>query len=531
MTADRSELPSLLDGCPQVRRLVLSRAHIGESLSSGLIESKPVFRRGGLLINAFHLSVGQVVTTCLSMVLSAAVARTLGAAEFGLLYLLTSIATFAYVVVDWGHGPYVTREVALRPHRSGDIMGSMFALRTGMAALVGVLAVAFTAMIGYDLRTRLLAGLLIMCWLPMSSGLAYGWVFRARERMEYDALIQVVLKFTTLVISLACLALGGRLVGLINVYAVAGTITLVVAVALYKQLGFPPLHVSSNTVRELLRDGAPLMSVSLAVAVQSYIDANILHALVPQSVLGWYAAAWVIGGTLLAPATITASAVYPRLAQAAADPDQFREVLQTTFKPLLLLATLGAVGTYLFADFAIATVYGEQMFGPAADILKWLAPALMLIYIDTLFSYAIIAAGMAGQLAKAKFVAVILTTGIEIILVLWFQSRFSNGGIGIVLGMFGGELMMLAVAVKMIRHVLKGAMLIDFLRGLVSGAATIILMRFVEPITPVFLIPLCVLTFLAFSGIVGLVRRSDIETMVTMLISRKRLDPGNRTEP
>ena len=236
--------------------------------------------------------------------------------------------------------------------------------------------------------------------------------------------------------------------------------------------------------RELVRDGAPLMSLSVAVAVQSYLDANILHALVPQQVLGWYTAAWVIGGTLIAPATIMGAAMFPRLARAASDPDEFRRALHTMIRLLLPLAVLGAVGTYLFADFAVGFLYSEEKFGPAADVLKAFAPALMLIYIDLLFAHAIIAAGKAGQLAKAKIVAVIATTGLGLVLVSWFEANFGNGGIGIVLAMACGELIMVGVAMKMIRHVLERAMVVDAFRGLLSGASTILLMRQIPGVTP-----------------------------------------------
>jgi O-antigen/teichoic acid export membrane protein len=462
------------------------------------------------------------------MVLSAAVARTLGASEFGLLYLLNSIANFAYVFVDWGHGPYVTREVALRPHRSGDMMGSVLAVRAGTATVMCALAVGVTWLFGYDLRTRTLAGVLILALMPQYLALSYGWVFRARERMEYDALIQVVLKFSTLMLALACLALGGRLVALIVIYSAGGSLTLVVAMTLYRRLGFPPLHVSRNTARELLRDGAPLMAISLAIAAQSYIDANILYALVPQTVLGWYAAAWTIAGTLVAPASIVGAAMYPRLARASADPADFRHALRTAFRPLLLLAVLGAVGTYLFADVAIGLVYGEQKFGPAADILRAFAPALMVIYVDMLFGYAIVSAGKAGQLAKAKVVAVIVTTLLEWLLISWFQARFANGGIGIVLAMACGELVMVGAAVVLIRHLLEGAMLVDVLRALAGGAATIALFRALPAITPFIGIPLCVLTFIALCGVVGLVRRADVEVLLAMFGRRSQLAPENK---
>ena len=46
---------------------------------------------------------GQVATTALAILLSAAIARVLGPSEFGVLYLITTVGMFAYVFVDWGH--------------------------------------------------------------------------------------------------------------------------------------------------------------------------------------------------------------------------------------------------------------------------------------------------------------------------------------------------------------------------------------------------------------------------------------------
>src|SRR6185436_19436936 len=122
--------------------------------------------RRGMVRNVFHLGVGQVATTALTIFLSAAVARTLGAADFGLFYLLISIATFTYVFVDWGHGPYIIREVARHPQRSGELLGSAFVVRGAMVLGMCILAVAGTWLLGYDTRTRVLTGVLIVAWLP-----------------------------------------------------------------------------------------------------------------------------------------------------------------------------------------------------------------------------------------------------------------------------------------------------------------------------------------------------------------------------
>jgi O-antigen/teichoic acid export membrane protein len=111
--------------------------------------------------NVVHLGLGQVATIILTVLLSAAIARTLGAADFGLLFLLTSVATFAYVFVDWGHGLYIPREVALRPDRAGDLLGSVLALRTVTALIMCVVTMPITWVIGYDRPTRGLVGITI----------------------------------------------------------------------------------------------------------------------------------------------------------------------------------------------------------------------------------------------------------------------------------------------------------------------------------------------------------------------------------
>jgi O-antigen/teichoic acid export membrane protein len=478
---------------------------------------------GRMVRNAFHLGLGQIATTALTMVVSATIARTLGAADFGLLYLLTSIATFSYVFVDWGHGPYLIREVARHPERSGELLGSVLAVRAVTAVVVGAAAVFITSLLGYDVRTRVLTALLIAAWLPMYIALSYAWVFRGRERMDFDALISVVLKFATLITLLIFLWLGGRLVAIFFVSTGAGVITWILAMSLYRRLGLPPLRVTRCTARELIRNGASMLAIALVVAVQPYIDANILYKLAPRGVVGWYAAAWVIAGTLVAPASILGAAMYPRLSKTSGEQKEFRQALRRAFRPLVLVAVLGAVGTFLFADVAIGVVYSKQQFGPAGVILRVFAPVLVLIYIDMFLGHAILAAGKAGRLAAAKVAAVLVTTGVELVLVPWCQARFENGGLGIMLAMTAGELVMVTAAVRLIREVVDRSMFLDLLRALVAGTATIVIMRTLLPVSSFVGIPVSVLVFLAVSVGVGLLSRSDFDLLAMSFRRSSRL--------
>jgi O-antigen/teichoic acid export membrane protein len=483
-----------------------------------------------MLRNVVHLGLGQIATTVLTILLSAAIARTLGAADFGLLYLLTSVATFAYVFVDWGHGLYIPREVARRPERTGDLLGSVLVVRAAMALLMCVPTVAITWLLGYDLRTRALAMVTILAWLPVYLGLSYAWVFRGRERMDCDATINVVLKFSGLIASLACLALGGRVLGLVLVSLVSGSITFVVANVLYRRLRLPPLTVTLATARELLRDGAAMLAFLLAIAAQPYIDANMLYKFAPRGVVGWYAAAWNIAGTLVAPAAILAATMYPRLSKEAADKEGFKRALRLAFRPLLLVALLGAVGAFLYADVAIGIIYSKRQFAPAAAILRAFAPALLLLYVDMMFGQAIMAMGRAGLLAWVKLASVLVTTALEFALIPWSQARYANGGIGLMLALAGGELLMVVAALVILRDAINKGMLVDLLRGLLVGIGTIVLMRFLPVVPWLIGIPVCVGAFVVFCVLAGLLNRADLRLLAATITKRNPARSGVATE-
>lgn len=479
--------------------------------------------RSGTVRNAFHLGLGQVATTLLTILLSATLARTLGAADFGLLYILMASATFAYVLVDWGHGSLIIRETARHPDRSGNLLGSALAARTVGALLACPAVIAATWLLGYDLRTQLLAGALVLGWLPQYLGLSFGWVFRGYERMDRDALLNVLHKLATLITSIICLALGGHVSGLVFAWLVAGCMTLATGIFMYRHLQLPKISATMSTARELLRDGAPLLAMSLAIAIEPFFNANILYKMASPEVVGWYGAAWNIAGTLVAPATILSATMYPRLSTVAGNADEFKRAFVASLRPLLLIAVLGAVGIHLFADVPVGLIYSMKKFGPAADILRAFAPVLLLMFIDMFLTTAILAAGKGGRLALAKVASVIVTTGLVFILVPLCQTRLGNGGLGVMYAMTIGELLMLIAAGALIREAIDGRTLGNVCRTLIAGAATVLLIQVLPPISPFLTIPLCLLAFAGLSLLVGAVTRADVEMLLAPL--RKKRSP------
>jgi len=468
-------------------------------------------RRRSLVRNFLHLGLGQATTTVLTIVLSAVMARVLSPADFGLAFLLTSIATFAFVVIDWGHGPLVVREIARNPERTGNLFGSAVAVRVAVTLVACPVVIGATWLLGYDMFTRLLAGAVVLGSLPQYLALSFGWTFRAHERMDREAQINVAFKLAAVALSFTWLALGGRMPGLLFTWSVAGCLTLMVSIAIYRNLHLPKLSMSMSTVRELMHDGAPIFAMTLAVAIEPAINANILYKMSSPEVVGWYGAAWTIAGTLIAPATVLGTAIYPRLSAAAGDPAEFKRNFDMSLRPLFLLAVLGAVGTYLFAEVPVGIIFGLPKFAPTADTLRAFALVLLLMYVDVFLSMAILAIGRAGRLALVKIISVAIATALAFILVPLCQARFGNGGVGVMYAMAAGELFAFIASWIVIRDHVDGRAVGDMARGLLAGAATLLLFELLPALTPFLAIPMCVMVFGGLSWVSGAIKQADIQ--------------------
>src|SRR5262245_25576628 len=88
--------------------------------------------------NIFFLLAGQVVSSVLSLILTAVLGRWLGVEDFGIYYLLVAFSTFAYVLVDWGQSAYLIRESARRHEDDGKLLGGALVFRA-VAAFVAAL--------------------------------------------------------------------------------------------------------------------------------------------------------------------------------------------------------------------------------------------------------------------------------------------------------------------------------------------------------------------------------------------------------
>jgi O-antigen/teichoic acid export membrane protein len=261
-----------------------------------------------------------------------------------------------------------------------------------------------------------------------------------------------------------------------------------------------------------------LFPIIVANNIQPYIDALILAKLAPSEAVGWYGAAKSIIGTISAPALIVGLAMYPRLSQVAVNIESIKAEAQASVRPFLWIGALAATGSFLFADDAIAIIYGHGQFAASGLILKVYAPAFFLLSINVLLGYILLARSQVISLTVVKGASVLVSTVLGLVLIPIFQQHTGNGGIGVVAAFVASELVVFGGLIFLLwRERIRFRMATDMARTLGAAGLTLLLFWWMPPLPFLVGVPVCVLAFLLISICLGLVRRKDIRFCQALL--------------
>lgn len=397
-----------------------------------------------VLRNASFLLGAQVLVVPLAILVNAVAARTLGAAHFGLYFQALTFAAFVFVFVEWGQSAVLTGRVATQRERAGELLGSGLASRVLLALPVGVLALGIVALVGYDEPFKQVFALAMLGLLFATISRACQDVYRGYERTDFAAATLVGWQLLAAAVVVPVLLAGGGLFGMM--YAQLACVASGAAFVLWMapRMKVPRLTVRVETMRELFRRGHPFLLFTLVLALLPMMNAAYLSWLGSAEEMGWYGVAQKLTGVLIFPASALIAALYPTLCRLHAENmDEFRQTAADALSLTLIAALPVALGCGLFPELGVA-IFGLRDYAPALDNLRLLACWVLLVYFSMPISSCLIAAGRQKAWTWVLLTGVAINAVLDPILILWFQERSGNGGLGICLATVVCEAAMLA---------------------------------------------------------------------------------------
>lgn len=416
----------------------------------------------------------QLITTPVSMVVQALIARRLGAGPFGVIYFATTALGVWFLFVEWGGHAQVAADVARDRRAAGRLFASGMLLRLVLAAIIVLVIPPFARWMQYDAAVQLALALASIKFGLQGLGALCLSVIRGFEKVHWQARSTVFGNVVEAVLVVTVLLPGGGLEAVLWAQVVSAAITLAVQVGMVMRLGVGLWWPDWLTAWRILKGGFSFLILDVIARLPPFVDATYLGLLAPPEATGWLGAASRIAGVLVFPALTLNFALYPTLARLwTTDRAMYESLVRLGLRTVAILGVLAGTGTALFAPWVVGWIYGNENFAPAGISLSVMSVFVLCVYGSIVLGPSIAAAGRQWQWCAAQSLCLVVSATLDPVLIPWAQRRYGNGSLGVSLAIGLAEVAMVTCGLLIVpRGVVNAALARTFARCLIAAGVS-----------------------------------------------------------
>lgn len=387
-----------------------------KKLRTILFENQSV--RQTVFKNTFWLSVGELVGRLLRVWIVIYAARILGAEQWGVFSYAVSLSALFAVFSDTGISAVLTRESAKGSETRATYFATTFVLKlllVVISALIMFLGIPRVA--PFELSSVLLGAIILLFVFDAFRGFLTSF-FRSLEKMEWEALVNIVTQFIILVFGFMIFRKVFTPESLALAYAagaLGGLLLALIMVRSYFRGIFS--HVDRGIFKEIIKTAWPFSIAGILSIVMLNTDTVMLGWFTSIEGVGYYAAAQKPILFLYVVPSLLAGGFFPVLARYAyGDPQKFRQVLERGLSAILLLAFPLAAGTVLIAPDVVHLLFGIGYL-PAVSALRILALTIITTFPMHLLYYGLFAYNKQRDLTLLGFGGVVANVILNTLLI------------------------------------------------------------------------------------------------------------------
>jgi len=369
--------------------------------------------------NAAAMMASQAVTWAAAFVMAVLLPRALGAAGYGRLQLVLSLAGIFAIFIELGATTLITREVARDRTRASAYLIHALLLQSVTSVI------AFACLMGSMLALRRPPEVVHLAWILGGGMVLFGATaflnsfLRGLEQVHYQAWGSILEKVLEAAIILAILSAGLGVVpvawAMVGVGVVHLAWTAYWVVRLARPRWAPP---RIGFLREMVRDSMPFFLFALFAQVYDKVDVAMLAVMAGDTAVGWYSAAYRLFEALFFIPYIFGTVAFPVLSRLwKSNPDAYRDAVRRGFRVLCAAAAGVCVPTAILAGPMVGLLYSEGEFSGTAPALRILSAGLAVMYLNTLFVMVLQTTDRQAAWAKAGAAAALLNPALNWLLI------------------------------------------------------------------------------------------------------------------
>lgn len=378
--------------------------------------------------NTFVLMAAQTINRVMSFILIMYIARFLGDIGLGKYSFALAFSGLFVILSDLGLSILSTREVARNKHIAGKYLGTGAIIKFILSILAYVLIFITINLMDYPHDTTIVVYIIGLSVILNSLAQFLQSIFRAFEKMEYEAISIIIQKIVVTGGGISILILGYGLIELVLVVLFGSIINLLFSLfVMVTKFAKPEFQTDWGFWKSTIKKALPFGLAIICTTIYFQIDTVMLSVMKGDAVVGWYNAAYKLIFALMFIPTALVNSIFPVFSRFhVSSKDSLRRAYDKSFKYLFIIGFPLAMGTTILAGRIILLIYGKGFVHSVItlQILIWAALLMFLTYLlgNTL-----------GAIDKQPLVlkVAMVNAGVNILLNLLLIPRFSYIGASI----------------------------------------------------------------------------------------------------
>jgi O-antigen/teichoic acid export membrane protein len=380
--------------------------------------------------NTTLLLLSNVASFVLGFFFTMYVARHLAAEGFGVLSLATALTAIVGVFADFGLQMLMTRDIARDRSLAQKYLGNIAIIKILLSIITFGLIALTVKLMGYPFDTVRVVYFIGLSVVFNALGLMFYGVFRAYERMEFEALGLVLNGALTLAGAFYGISHGFSVVGFALIYLIASLITLGYSFVIsIWRFAVPKIEVDLQFWKEALKQAWPFGLGLLLASVYAWIGAVMLSRMKGDEAVGLYTAAYRLVYMLQFIPLAYFSAVFPSMSRFHVTSKEFlRFTYERSFKYMLMIGIPIGVGTTVLGGKLILLIFGGEYY-QSIILLQILGWSVAFLFVNGVF-------GSLFQSINRQMVALAIiaaTTGLNVVLNIILIPRYGTTGASVAL--------------------------------------------------------------------------------------------------
>ena len=369
--------------------------------------------------NVFAGAAGKIAIALLGLLILGMLTRSLGPADFGHYRTILTYLVLTSMFSSFGTNTLALREISRGDAKQEKLIGNAITFRLTVTSLTLLISAALAPL--FEFEPIVLKGILIglFGWLAYLTNEVITAVFHNKLKQHLASIADVIGTAFTCILVFLFISLDMGLLAMLGALACGQILTVCIAGIFANRLIPLRLQIDWKNWSYLIRAGWPIGASVILELIILRGDTMLLAILKPAADVGFYGVGIKIFEILISVPPLFAALMMPLFVQSVALPEKFRHYTNYSLKMMMLVGVFVCCVLFQFSNEIILLIAGNQ-FEQSGLVIRILAPAILIVYINILFRFALTAAGKQTAMFKADLFGLFIAIPAYLILIpMW----------------------------------------------------------------------------------------------------------------